>query len=94
MKRLMDFCGALFGLLVASPILLPVMFLVWRQDGHSPFYIASRVGKNKRLFKMVKLRSMVASADKSGVDSTSGNDLRITPVGYFIRRWKLDELYC
>ena len=92
MKRLMDFFCALFGLFVASPILLPVIFLVWRQDGHSPFYIAARVGKKERLFKMVKLRSMTANADKSGVDSTSGNDMRITAIGHFIRRWKLDEV--
>ena len=68
------------------------MFLVWRQDGHSPFYIAPRVGKGERIFRMVKLRSMVINADKSGVDSTSGNDSRITSVGHFIRRYKLDEL--
>lgn len=92
MKRLLDIVASLFGLLLASPVLLPVMFLVWRQDGHSPFYIASRVGKGERIFRMVKLRSMVINADKSGVDSTSGNDARITPVGYFIRRYKLDEL--
>lgn len=92
MKRLMDICGALFGLLVASPVLLPVMLLIWRQDGHSPFYIATRVGRDGRLFKMVKLRSMITNADRSGVDSTSGSDSRITPVGHFVRRWKLDEL--
>ena len=83
---------SIIGLLIASPVLLPVMFLVWLQDYKSPFYIASRVGKGERAFDMVKLRSMVANADKSGVDSTSANDSRITPVGQFIRRYKLDEL--
>jgi lipopolysaccharide/colanic/teichoic acid biosynthesis glycosyltransferase len=78
--------------LAASPVLLPVMFLVWRQDRHSPFYVAPRVGRNDRPFRMVKLRSMVINADKSGVDSTSSNDMRITAVGQFIRRYKLDEL--
>lgn len=68
------------------------MLLVWRQDGHSPFYIAPRVGKDGTSFRMVKLRSMVINADKTGVDSTSANDQRITVVGYFIRRFKLDEL--
>ena len=57
-----------------------------------PFYIADRVGKDHNLFSMVKLRSMVINADSSGVDSTSSEDLRITPVGAFIRRYKLDEL--
>lgn len=80
------------GLLAASPVLLPVMFLVWRQDRHSPFYVAQRVGRGERPFRMVKLRSMIVNADRSGVDSTSSADSRITPVGHFIRRWKLDEL--
>ena len=57
-----------------------------------PFYFASRVGKNNQNFTMVKLRSMVVNADKSGVDSTSGNDQRITGVGKFIRKCKLDEI--
>lgn len=92
MKRSFDFLASLCGLLCASPVLLPVMFLVWRQDGHSPFYVAERVGLNGKKFRMVKLRSMVINADKSGVDSTSANDQRITALGHFIRRYKLDEL--
>lgn len=92
MKRLFDILTAGLGLLVASPVLLPVMFLVWKQDKHSPFYVAPRVGKDDTVFSMVKLRSMVINADKSGVDSTGANDRRITPVGHFIRRYKLDEL--
>lgn len=92
LKRLFDISGAAVGLLLASPILLPVMFLVWWQDRHSPFYVAPRVGRNGKPFRMVKLRSMVIHADRSGVDSTSANDKRITSVGRFIRRYKLDEL--
>ncbi|MBW7929819.1 MAG: sugar transferase [Gammaproteobacteria bacterium] len=92
MKRLLDITAALIGLLLASPLLLPVMFLVWWQDRHSPFYIAPRVGRDERIFRMVKLRSMRIGADKSGVDSTSASDNRITPVGHFIRRYKLDEI--
>ena len=91
-KRLVDILASFFGLLVAAPILLPVVFLVWKEDKESPFYIAPRSGKNGATFKMVKLRSMVVDADKSGVDSTSGNDMRITPIGHKIRRYKLDEL--
>ncbi|RVU25591.1 sugar transferase [Sandaracinomonas limnophila] len=92
MKRIFDFICALIGLVLASPILIPVMFLVWIQDWHSPFYIAPRVGKKEKLFRMIKLRSMIVNADKSGVDSTSSNDKRITGVGKFIRKYKLDEL--
>ena len=91
-KRLFDILASFFGLLVAIPIFLPVMFLVWKEDKKSPFYIASRSGKNGVAFKMVKLRSMIVGADNSGVDSTSGNDMRITSIGHKIRRYKLDEL--
>lgn len=92
MKRLFDIVISAVGLLGASPILLPVMFLIWRQDGFSPFYIAPRTGKDERPFRMVKLRSMIKNADKTGVDSTSAGDNRITAVGRFVRKYKLDEL--
>jgi len=91
-KRLVDILASFFGLLITSPILLPVMFLVWKEDKKSPFYIAPRSGRNGSIFKMVKLRSMAVGADKSGVDSTSSNDMRITAIGHKIRRYKLDEL--
>ncbi len=74
------------------PIMLPVIILVWLQDLKSPFYIADSVGKNRKIFKMVKLRSMVIGADKSGVDSTGANDSRITTIGKLIRKFKLDEI--
>ena len=92
LKRGVDILLSLLGLLLASPILIPVMFLVWKQDRHSPFYVAERMGKNEKPFKMVKLRSMIKNADAQGIDSTGANDMRITPVGHFIRSYKLDEL--
>ena len=91
-KRLVDILASLFGLLITLPILLPVVFLVWKEDKKSPFYIAPRSGINGTLFKMVKLRSMMVDARSSGVDSTSVDDIRITPIGHKIRRYKLDEL--
>ena len=92
LKRLFDVGVSLVLLLLAAPLLLVVCFLVWRQDRQSPFYVAARVGRGGGTFRMVKLRSMVKNADASGVDSTGANDMRITPVGHFIRRYKLDEL--
>lgn len=92
MKRLFDIAVSFVGLVATAPVILPVMFLVWRQDGYSPFYVAPRVGKLGTPFQMIKLRSMVKNADGSGVDSTSAGDRRITPVGQFIRRYKLDEI--
>lgn len=92
MKRAFDIVASLAGLIVTGPLMLVCMFLIWRQDRHSPFYVADRVGRGERPFRMVKLRSMIKNADKSGVDSTGAGDSRITRVGSFIRRYKLDEL--
>ena len=91
-KRFIDIIASFFGILILSPILLTSMFLIWKEDKSSPFYIARRVGKNEKQFNMIKLRSMVKNADKSGVDSTSSSDKRITSTGKFIRKFKLDEL--
>lgn len=92
MKRLMDIFFSLLGLTLASPILLIFMLFVWFQDRHNPFYIAPRVGKDGKIFNMVKLRSMTVNADKIGGTSTAITDTRITRVGHMIRRFKLDEL--
>jgi len=92
MKRLFDIVGATAGLAVLAPLLLVVAALIWLQDFHSPFYRGERVGRDGRPFRMVKFRSMVARADRTGVRSTAGDDRRITRVGQFVRRFKLDEL--
>jgi lipopolysaccharide/colanic/teichoic acid biosynthesis glycosyltransferase len=91
-KRLFDIAAACAGLMCASPVLVPVLVLVWLQDWHSPFYVAPRVAAGGAEFSMIKIRSMVMNADRSGVDSTGANDRRITPVGHFVRRYKLDEV--
>lgn len=92
MKRLMDIVVAVMVLVLLSPLLVVVSVLIWLQDRRSPFYIAERVGRNMRPFRMVKFRSMVVNADKTGVDSTSANDSRITSIGRFVRKTKLDEV--
>jgi lipopolysaccharide/colanic/teichoic acid biosynthesis glycosyltransferase len=92
LKRLTDIIGAFAGLLVLSPLLCVILFFVWKQDGHSPFYISDRVGRDGTPFRMLKIRSMVILADLASVESTSATDARITPIGHFVRRWKLDEL--
>ena len=92
MKRMLDIVLSLTGLIIFSPVLLTTMLLIWLQDFHNPLYIPFRAGKDKKPFRMVKLRSMVVNADKNKVDSTSNNDSRITYVGKFIRAFKLDEI--
>ncbi len=92
MKRLFDIFVACAILLIIGPLLAAVCLMIWLHDYHSPFYFAPRVGRGGKDFRMVKLRSMVVNADRTGVSSTSSSDMRITPVGHFIRRFKLDEL--
>ncbi|CCQ53681.1 sugar transferase [Crocosphaera watsonii] len=92
MKRLFDITVSFLGLMLTVLFLIPICVLIWLQDFHSPFYIAPRVGKDGKIFKMVKLRSMIIDADKTGVDSTSSQDKRITPIGRFVRAYKLDEI--
>jgi lipopolysaccharide/colanic/teichoic acid biosynthesis glycosyltransferase len=92
MKRLLDVLLSAFGLLVSLPLLAPLCLLIWLQDFHSPFYVSWRLGRRGRKYRMVKLRSMIVWADRTGVDSAPTSDPRITPVGGFIRKFKLDEL--
>jgi lipopolysaccharide/colanic/teichoic acid biosynthesis glycosyltransferase len=92
MKRLLDLTTATVGLIVLSPLLIVLSILIWAQDYHSPFYVANRMGRGEKPFRMVKFRSMVIRADATGVDSTAGDDPRITSLGRFIRRFKLDEI--
>lgn len=91
MKRFFDIVASAAGLLVLSPVLAIVLLLVWRQDGHSPVYLGRRASRVGGSFNMIKIRSMTVGADKTGVESTGAADNRITPLGHFIRRWKLDE---
>ena len=91
-KRLIDFSISLLLLLIFSPLLFLLSFLVYLQDFRHPLYMPSRVGFRGRNFTMFKMRSMVFNADSTGVDSTSSTDSRITPLGSFIRRFKIDEL--
>ena len=92
MKRLLDVIFSLAGIIIFSPIIFIFGILIWLQDFGNPFYISKRVGKNFKEFNLIKLRSMVLNADKSGVDSTSSNDKRITKIGNIVRKYKLDEL--
>ncbi len=92
MKRGFDIVAATTGLIIASPVILGFMALIWLQDFKSPFYVAPRVRRRGQTFRMVKLRSMVVDADKIGGASTAATDRRITWVGRLVRKYKLDEL--
>lgn len=81
-----------FGLLIFSPIIIIVSIIIKFYDFGPIFYMAPRVGKNGVMFKMFKFRSMVVNADKIGGSSTTKSDSRITPIGRFVRKTKLDEI--
>jgi lipopolysaccharide/colanic/teichoic acid biosynthesis glycosyltransferase len=79
-------------LILVSPFFLVIALIIKLYDGGPVFYRAPRVGKDGKIFKMFKFRSMVVNADKIGPSSTSNTDPRITPIGKFLRKTKLDEL--
>ena len=91
MKRIFDIIFSFLGIAIISVPLLILMFIVWCNDFSFPLYISNRVGKDGKVFKMYKLRSMIPNADKSNVNSTSLDDPRITKVGKVIRKYKFDE---
>ncbi len=92
MKRLFDILFSLCVMIGFSPILIVLSGIIFFNDFGPVFYKAPRVGKNGKLFRMFKFRSMVVNADKIGASSTTNSDARITRVGKFLRKTKLDEL--
>ena len=91
-KRFLDIVIGFAGLVIASPVILVAAILVFAQDGRMPFYLAERLGKAGQPFRMIKLRSMYVGADNAGVDVVGGRDLRVTPLGWVLRGYKIDEL--
>ena len=92
-KRFIDIFGSLVLIVLTSPIMLLVAIAIKVQDGGDVFYKQIRLTKNEKEFKIVKFRSMVMNAEKhTGVVLAKQNDDRITPVGKFIRKTRLDEL--
>jgi len=91
-KRIFDFIFSLSVLLIFSPLLIILSLIIYFNDFGPVFYMAPRVGQNGRLFRMFKFRTMVVNADKIGASSTTASDKRITRVGKFLRKTKLDEL--
>lgn len=92
MKRLFDIVASGLGLIVLSPLFL-ILALWIKQDSKGPvFYRQVRVGRNNKDFRIFKFRSMRVGADKGSLVTIGGHDPRITRSGYFIRKFKLDEL--
>jgi len=99
LKRLLDLlmvtCGFLFPLL--WPLWIVVIFiiplLIWLEDRGPIFYSQNRIGKNKKVFKVYKFRTMIPDAEKiSGAVWSTKNDPRITKIGHILRKTALDEI--
>lgn len=92
LKRAFDIFASACGLIVLSPLLLVIAALIKITAPGPVLYRAPRVGKQGKMFTMVKLRSMVVNADTIGGPSTAGDDARLTGIGKVLRKFKLDEL--
>lgn len=92
MKRLFDIFLSGFGLILLSPLFLVIAIWI-KLDSHGPiFYRQVRVGRNNSEFRIFKFRSMRIGSDKGSLVTIGGRDPRITRSGYFIRKFKIDEL--
>lgn len=91
-KRAFDLVFSFVGLLLACPLFLAIAGLVKAEDGGSVFFRQERVGRGGRRFLMWKFRTMVPTAERIGPQLTTAGDSRITRVGTWLRRQKLDEL--
>ncbi|MBR5470199.1 MAG: sugar transferase [Paludibacteraceae bacterium] len=92
LKRTFDIVTSGCGLIILSPLLL--IIAIWiKCDSNGPvFYRQVRVGRNNKDFRIYKFRSMKIGSDKAGLITIGGRDPRVTRSGYYIRKYKLDEL--
>ncbi|HML86738.1 MAG TPA: sugar transferase, partial [Bacteroidales bacterium] len=91
-KRLFDIFFSLVFILLFSPLFLIIMIFIVIESQGGAFYRQVRVGKSNRDFKIFKFRTMRVGAEKGGLLTVGGRDPRVTRVGYYLRRYKLDEL--
>lgn len=92
MIRLCDIVFSAIGLLLLSPLFLLIYILIRCESKGGGFYCQQRVGRDGRMFGLYKFRSMRTGSDKKGLITVGGHDSRITRMGYFIRKYKIDEL--
>ena len=92
MKRLFDIFASGLGLLFLSPLFLAIAIWIKLDSAGPVFYRQVRVGRNNKDFRIFKFRSMRVGADKGSLVTIGGRDPRVTRSGYYIRKFKLDEL--
>jgi lipopolysaccharide/colanic/teichoic acid biosynthesis glycosyltransferase len=91
-KRLFDILCASIGLLLVAPLFAVVAILIKRDSSGPVFFRQTRVGQFGRPFNIYKFRTMCQDAEKKGAQVSSGDDPRITRLGRFLRKYKIDEL--
>lgn len=91
-KRLFDIIFSLFGLSILTPIFFVFGLAIKLTSSGPVFFRGERIGKDGNPFRIYKFRTMVVGAEKMGASSTAEDDPRITHVGRFLRKYKLDEL--
>lgn len=91
-KRIFDFVVSTIGIIILSPLLLIVSFLIYFDDGKPIFFRQTRVGYKGKEFRIWKFRTMVNNAEEIGGQITLDQDPRITKLGHALRRTKIDEL--
>lgn len=92
MKRVFDVFASLLGMLFLIPVGVPIALLIWLEDRGPVFFSQIRVGKGGVDFRLLKFRTMRIQAEKEGQITVGGRDSRITRIGYFLRKYKVDEL--
>lgn len=91
-KRIFDLFFSFLFLIIFAPILLLISLFIKLDSKGNVFYLQTRVGRNNKDFKIFKFRTMHPDADKRGLLTVGGRDPRVTRVGFFLRKYKLDEL--
>ena len=91
-KRFFDIVATTVGLMLIGPLLFLIAWRIKSEDGGPAFYRGERVGLHGKPFRIFKFRTMVVDAERLGISSTSDDDQRITSIGKFLRKYKLDEL--
>ncbi|QBO57196.1 sugar transferase [Chryseobacterium salivictor] len=92
MKRIFDVIFSVIGIIILSPFYIIVSLLIWSDSKGGILYKQERVGLNGQIFKVFKFRTMRPNSFSKGALTVGSRDPRITGIGYYLRKYKLDEL--
>lgn len=92
LKRILDFIGGLIGTVLLLPIMIVIGIIIKCESRGPVLFKQIRITQYGREFKIFKFRTMVVNAEKLGTQVTSKNDPRVTKIGKFLRKYRLDEL--